>query len=139
MPSSPSNQAFTEEGRRNTRQRGAVRDSLDALDHFASAQQVYDAIRERGDKVGLSTVYRTLQAMADVGEVDALQSDGETLYRKCGDVHHHHLVCRDCGRTVEVGGPTIERWAEAVGKDHGFADVTHTIELFGQCPDCAKR
>ena len=66
-----------------------------------------------GDKVGLATVYRNLQAMAADGEIDMLRTDdGEAVYRACSTGHHHHLVCRDCGRTVEVEGPTVEAWAE---------------------------
>lgn len=130
--------AFAEKGRRDTRQRRALREHLDATDSFASAQQVHDDLRAGGDKVGLATVYRTLQAMAEAGELDTLRTDdGETLFRKCGPRHHHHLVCRRCGRTVEVDGPSVERWASRAAEDHGFTDVTHVVELFGLCPACA--
>ena len=130
--------AFAEKGRRDTRQRRALREHLDATDSFASAQQVHDDLRAGGDKVGLATVYRTLQAMAEAGELDTLRTgDGETLFRKCGPRHNHHLVCRQCGRTVEVDGPSVERWASRAAEDHGFTDVTHVVELFGLCPTCA--
>lgn len=133
----PTPRAFGEKGRRDTRQRRALREHLEASDTFTSAQRVYDDLRAGGDKVGLATVYRTLQAMAEAGEVDTLRTDdGETLFRKCGPRHHHHLVCRRCGRTVEVDGPSVERWATQAAEDHGFADVTHVVELFGHCPAC---
>ena len=91
------------EAPRNTRQRRAVADLMEDLDGFRSAQQIHALLEDRGQNVGLSTVYRTLQALAEADEVDALRSDdGETLYRRCSRGHHHHLVCRDCGRTVEV-------------------------------------
>jgi Fur family ferric uptake transcriptional regulator len=126
------------ETQRSTRQRRAVAAILDELDGFASAQEIHDALRHKGDQVGLSTVYRNLQAMADAAEVDALRGgDGETLYRQCSSGHHHHLVCRTCGRTVEVEGPTVERWADAVAAEHGFRDVEHTLEIFGTCADCS--
>lgn len=125
-------------GRRATRQRVAVAAVLDDLVGFQSAQQIHDLLRRQGDSVGLTTVYRSLQAMADAGEVDVLRTDdGEAMYRRCGSAHHHHLVCRDCGRAVEVEGPTVERWAEQVAAKHGFSDVTHTVEVFGTCSDCA--
>ena len=90
--------------------------------------------------VGLATVYRTLQALADDGEVDVLRTDdGEAVYRRCCTGHHHHLVCRACGRTVEVEGPTVERWADTVAAEHGFTDVRHTLEIVGTCADCAAR
>jgi Fur family ferric uptake transcriptional regulator len=127
---------------RSTRQGGAVRDALQNAGGFRSAQEVYAALRGQGDSVGLSTVYRHLQALADDGLVDAIQSpDGETTYRYCGEGgsgHHHHLVCRVCGRAEEVEGPAIEKWAAAVGAAHGYADVDHTVELFGTCAACAR-
>jgi len=84
-------------------------------------------------------VYRHLQSLADAGEVDVLRTDsGESVYRRCAsDEHHHHLVCRACGRTVEVAGPEVEAWADRVGQEHGFADVTHTVEILGLCGQCA--
>jgi Fur family ferric uptake transcriptional regulator len=122
---------------RATRQRRAVSDALAELDDFHSAQQIHDILVRRGDRVGLSTVYRTLQSMADAEEVDVLRSDeGEALYRRCSSGHHHHLVCRTCGRTVEVEGPTVERWADRIAAEHDFADVSHTLEIFGVCADC---
>jgi Fur family transcriptional regulator, ferric uptake regulator len=122
---------------RATRQRRAVSDALAELDDFHSAQQIHDILSRRGDRVGLSTVYRTLQSLADAHEVDVLRSDdGEALYRRCSSGHHHHLVCRTCGRTVEVEGPTVERWADRIAAEHDFADVSHTLEIFGVCADC---
>lgn len=123
--------------RRPTRQRRAVAAALDAVSDFRSAQEIHDLLKRRGDTVGLTTVYRTLQALADSGEIDILRnSDGEALYRRCSDGHHHHLVCRSCGRTVEVEGPTVERWAQRVAAEHGYADLSHTLEIFGTCTHC---
>ncbi len=99
---------------RQTRQRTAVKAALDGRDEFMSAQQLHDVLRQQGDSVGLTTVYRSLQALADAGEVDLLVTDdGETVYRRCSPEHHHHLVCRSCGRTVEIAGPAVETWADA--------------------------
>ena len=120
---------------RPTRQRRAVSAALDAVDDFRSAQDIHTLLRERGETVGLTTVYRTLLALADGGEVDVLRT-GEALYRRCSGGHHHHLVCRHCGRTVEVAGPTVERWADSIAAEHGFSDVSHTLEIFGTCRSC---
>ena len=118
-------------------QRRAVASALQSFDDFRSAQDIHDLLRKNGENVGLSTVYRTLQALADGGELDVLRTeDGEAVYRRCSATHHHHLVCRSCGRTVEVEGPTVERWADGVAGEHGFTDVSHTLEIFGTCPDC---
>ena len=125
---------------RPTRQRVAVSSVLDDLDEFRSAQEIHAMLRARGERVGLATVYRTLQGLAQAAEVDVLRSaDGEVVYRRCASgEHHHHLVCRTCGRTVEVAGPAVERWAEKVAAEHGFAEVSHTLEVFGTCAACAE-
>lgn len=124
---------------RNTRQRRAVSAVLDELDGFASAQQIHGELGRKGEKVGLSTVYRNLQALVDAELVDALRGgDGEVLYRRCEEAeHHHHLVCRSCGRAVEVAGPAVEAWSSKVAATHGFVDVEHTLEIFGTCAECA--
>ncbi|MBS2938620.1 transcriptional repressor [Nocardioides sp. J2M5] len=125
-------------GVRPTRQRRAVAAALDAFDDFRSAQEIHDLIAQRGESVGLATVYRTLSALAEAGDVDMLRTeDGEAVWRSCSGTHHHHLVCRTCGATVEVEGPAVERWADAIAAEHGFADISHTLELFGTCPRCA--
>jgi Fur family transcriptional regulator, ferric uptake regulator len=122
---------------RQTRQRTAIAEILAEVDDFRSAQQLHDDLRHRGVSVGLTTVYRCLQSLTAAGEIDFLINDeGETVYRKCSGEHHHHLVCRACGATVEIAGPTVERWADAVAAEHGYSQVSHTMELFGFCPRC---
>lgn len=125
---------------RMTRQRSAVTDLLDDVDDFRSAQQLHELLRDRGQGIGLATVYRTLQSLAEGGEVDVLRTaDGEAMYRRCARrEHHHHLICRECRATVEIDGPTVESWAAQVGQAHGFAGIEHTIELWGTCADCTR-
>ena len=123
---------------RSTRQKRALAAILDASDGFRSAQDLFAELRAGGQNVGLTTVYNQLRAMAGSGDVDVLRgADGETRYRRCGSGHHHHLVCRQCGRTVEVGGQEAERWAAQVAASHGFSDVTHIVEILGTCAQCA--
>ncbi|WP_433529463.1 Fur family transcriptional regulator [Micromonospora sp. CA-263727] len=124
---------------RNTRQRSAVSALLAEVEGFHSAQDLHAMLRERGERVGLTTVYRTLQSLADASEIDVMRPPGgENLYRRCSEGHHHHLVCRVCGRTVEVAGPAVETWADRVAAQHGFTDVSHTLEIFGTCPTCTS-
>jgi Fur family ferric uptake transcriptional regulator len=129
---------MTETVRRPTRQRAAVQALLVDIDDFVSAQNLHARLRDQGQTVGLATVYRTLQAMATDGDVDMLRTDdGEAVYRRCSTSnHHHHLVCRSCGRTVEVEGPAVESWADKVSAENGFSDVRHTLEIVGTCSDC---
>jgi len=122
---------------RPTRQRRAVAAALDTFDDFRSAQEIHDRITADGGSVGLATVYRTLGTLADAGEVDMLRTeDGEAIWRRCSETHHHHLVCRGCGATIEVEGPTVEAWTRSIADQHGFADISHTLEIFGTCPSC---
>ncbi|HEY0949542.1 Fur family transcriptional regulator [Nocardioides sp.] len=123
---------------RPTRQRRAVTEVLESFTDFRSAQEIHELLGERGETVGLATVYRTLQRLSEAGDVDVLRTeDGEAIYRRCSDSHHHHLVCRSCGATVEVEGPAVERWTRAIAAEHGYADVSHTLEIFGTCARCS--
>lgn len=111
--------------------------TLERVGGFASAQELYQMLRRDGDGIGLTTVYRALQSLLDDKIVDVLRrEDGEALYRLCGEAHHHHLVCRSCGSTVEIEGSSVEKWAEAVAQEHRFREVGHTVELFGLCSKC---
>ncbi len=126
--------------RRPTRQRAALTDALAATAEFRSAQDIHAGLVSTGARVGLATVYRNLQAMAEDGDVDVIRTpDGEAVYRSCSTpVHHHHVVCRVCGLTVEVTGDAVERWADAIAAEHGFSQVRHTLEIDGLCRDCAR-
>jgi Fur family ferric uptake transcriptional regulator len=124
---------------RSTRQKRALAALLAGSSGFRSAQDLFTELRGRGENVGLTTVYNQLGALAEAGEVDAVRTEtGEVLYRQCATAnHHHHLLCRRCGRTIEVEGPEVEEWADRVAAVHGFADVAHTVEVVGTCADCA--
>lgn len=124
---------------RTTRQRAAVGEALDRAGGFRTAQALHDEMKAAGETVGLTTVYRTLQGLAEAGEVDVLRrGDGEAIYRRCATgEHHHHLVCRTCGASVEVASDDVERWAATTAERHGFTDVEHTAELYGVCSGCS--
>ncbi len=127
-------------GTRPTRQRRAVMAALARSEVFRSAQDIHAALRGDGEAIGLTTVYRTLQALADADEVDVLRTpEGESVYRQCSTGHHHHLVCRECGTAVEIAGPAVEQWARQTAREHGFAEIEHTLEIFGTCTACATR
>lgn len=124
--------------KRNTWQRAAVREALGGSDGFVSAQSLHAALRDSGSPIGIATVYRALADLADSGEADQLQQDGEALYRACTPgVHHHHLICRNCGRTVEIEADAVEAWAHQVAAHYGFTHPSHVVDVFGLCPECA--
>ncbi len=109
------------------------------VDGFRSAQEIFDVIRQRGRKVGLTTVYRTLQALASIDEVDVLRVDEkEIVYRRCDSAeHHHHLICRACSKSIEVESAELEEWAARIARNNGYRDVQHTAEIYGVCPVCS--
>jgi Fur family ferric uptake transcriptional regulator len=127
--------------RRSTRQRTAILHALQEAGSFLSAQELYDTLRSKGLRVGLTTVYRNLQMMADLNEVDVVRrTDGESIFRRCdADDHHHHLVCRSCGSTVELANDELEAWAKSLAEKHRFSEVTHDLELFGLCRECSAK
>jgi len=127
--------------KRSTRQRAEILEVLETSPVFSTAQELHAVLRDRGSSVGLTTVYRNLQALVDEDVVDVvLGTRGESMFRKCArDTHHHHLVCTRCRRSVEVDSSDLERWADATAREHGFTILDHVAELFGLCQTCATR
>lgn len=133
---------MTSTPQRRTRQRAAVAGVLRDLEEFRTTQDIHDLLRHRGESIGLATVYRTLQAMAESGEADVVRTpDGQNAYRGCGQAlrHHHHLICRSCGTTVEWEMAGMEELVADLARRHGFTDVGHELELFGLCATCSAR
>ncbi|CAN5176320.1 transcriptional repressor [soil metagenome] len=125
--------------KRHTWQREAVRDALSGSEAFVSAQTLHSALRDKGSPIGLATVYRALADLAVEGEADHLQQEGESLYRACTPgSHHHHLICRSCGLTVEIEANEVEQWARTVAAQHGFTQPNHVVDVFGLCADCSR-
>lgn len=127
-----------EPAQRTTKQRTEITELLATIDEFLTAQEIHSLLQERGSSIGLATVYRNLSSLAERGDVDAVTAaTGETRYRSCSNLHHHHLTCTQCGRTVEVAVDEIEAICVKLAKRHGFRNVLHTIELAGTCRECA--
>jgi Fur family ferric uptake transcriptional regulator len=126
--------------KRNTWQREAVREALGSNAGFVSAQSLHSGLRGTGSPIGLATVYRALSELAVEGDADSLQSDqGEALYRACTPgQHHHHLICRNCGLTVELEADAVEAWAHQVAIKNGFTQPSHIVDVFGLCAECSR-
>jgi Fur family ferric uptake transcriptional regulator len=125
--------------RRMTPQQRVVSEALARHGGFVSAQALYSDLRSGDEPVGLATVYRSLASLVEHGSADVMQTGtGESVYRLCSQAHHHHLVCRVCGRTVEIVSPTVERWSTKVASDNGYAEVEHTLQLSGICAPCQR-
>lgn len=124
---------------RNTWQRDRVRAALSENPGFVSAQDLHAALRDENTGIGLATVYRALATLAASGEADQLQSpEGEAIYRACSSTgHHHHLICRSCGTTVEIQATDVEEWAQRTASEHGFTQAEHVVDIFGLCMTCS--
>lgn len=126
---------------RQTKQRAAILSTLDDAGDFRSAQQWHESLRSEGSTVGLATVYRALQSMAEAGDVDTVVTDsGETLYRRCeaSETHHHHLRCRRCGAAEEIDVPDFEARVRDIAAAHGYTSADHTVEITGLCRECTR-
>jgi Fur family ferric uptake transcriptional regulator len=131
--------APTESRGRKTHQRSAVLGVLGESARFRTAQDIYAELRAQGARVGLTTVYRHLQKLADEGSIHSLQTpDRQTAYRLCGAERHHHLVCIGCGAGVEVPVTELEDWVEGEAARRGYSGITHNVEIFGTCPLCSS-
>ncbi|MHA7176607.1 Fur family transcriptional regulator [Arthrobacter sp. Sr24] len=124
---------------RVTKQRVAISAAMDTLDDFVSTQELHRLLHEAGTRVSLATTYRILASMAEEGLLDTLRNgEGEAVYRRCNATsHHHHLLCRNCGKTVEIEAPAVESWAARIAAENGFTEVQHTVEIYGLCPECS--
>ena len=122
-----------------TRQK-AIRDALEASGRFVCAQDLHARMRAGGHRIGLTTVYRALRALADHGDADVIiTEDGQRAYRVCdSSASHHHLICRWCGRAAELPATALERWVADVSLRHGYTGVCCAAEIFGTCPRCPE-
>jgi Fur family transcriptional regulator, ferric uptake regulator len=119
----------------------AVLKALISQHGFRSAHDIHTALRADGQNISLSTVYRHIQSFAEQGLTDVICTPGgEITYRLCGPSthlpHHHHLVCRHCGRAEEVHAHALEDWVDEVARTHSYSEVDHTIEVSGVCAAC---
>ena len=121
---------------RRTEQREAIFDALRSSDRAVTAQELHGQL----EGVGLATVYRNLQRLADSGDADTLRRDnGEVAFLMCASGHHHHLTCRECGRVERIRDCRLDDWARGVAADHGFSQVEHRAELVGLCARCSRK
>ena len=129
-------QALREAGLRPTRQRLSVLESLRDRADAVTAQDLHAELRAAGHGIGLTTVYRTLTALADAELLDVFTRDGEQAFRRCGQVHHHHLLCETCNRVEELSSDEVEEWVHRAAQRHGFSVTGHRADIFGICSSC---
>lgn len=129
-------QILSAHGGRATKQRLIVLQALMRVQNDVTAQALHSQLRPDHPKLGLATVYRTLNSLADAGIIHALPHGDSTCFRYCAPGHHHHLTCRACHRVIEIRDCTVAGWADQTAAEHGFREVNHTVELVGLCGRC---
>jgi Fur family transcriptional regulator, ferric uptake regulator len=125
-------------GLRRTRQRAAILETLGDCRDFVSAGELHALLEAGGASIGLTTVYRALHDLEHAELVDVVRDEaGGRHYRQRPVAgHRHYLICRCCGLSRPVDTDVVERWAESLADDSGFAEIEHTLELAGVCANC---
>jgi Fur family ferric uptake transcriptional regulator len=123
---------------RMTAPRWAVIEEFAALGRYITAKELHERLRRRHARVGLATVYRTLETLESVGAAArAPQPHGETAYLFCPVKHHHHAVCTKCGKVADVSCGSLARLERALTAELRFKLVQHRFEFFGVCDRCS--
>ncbi len=130
-------------GIRITRKRQAILDVLKNTDEHLTAENIYFILKRKNVKVGLATIYRTLDLFYQNGIVNKINiGDGTIRYEYVDkkSVHHHHLVCIKCGKVMEYTDEKepafLEELAARIKKNYGFSVLSHEIYLYGICKEC---
>jgi Fur family ferric uptake transcriptional regulator len=127
-------------GFRMTRQRVIILQALCELDGHGGAEEIYNRATLHRRDVDLSTVYRTLERLRDLRILS--QTDlgrGYAEYEILTDQPHHHLVCRDCGRVMDLEHSYLAASSEAIRRDFDFEPIFDHFAIFGQCRECSER
>jgi Fur family ferric uptake transcriptional regulator len=126
-------------GHRRGGARSAVVELLGKQNCCLSAQEIFDDLRRARRPVGIASVYRALEVLVDLRLVKRVEAgDGLARFEPAlvdGD-HHHHLVCRDCGKVEAFRDPRLERTIDRIADGLGYSIEEHEVVLTGACADC---
>jgi len=132
-------QTLQEKGYRLTPQRIMVLDALHSVDSHISAEEIYAKVKAKYPYANISTVYRTLELLKELGLVTEIDlDDGRVRYHLAEKGHHHHLVCSKCGSVIDLPESSLLKLTQALAHDYQFqADLRH-LAIFGLCANCQK-
>ncbi|HSG08997.1 MAG TPA: Fur family transcriptional regulator [Longimicrobiales bacterium] len=128
-----------EQGLPVTHQREAVADVVFESEEHLSVDGIEQRLRERGDRIGKATIYRTLDLLVRsrlVEEHDFGEGFKRYEHRLSRQPVHEHLVCLECGKVIEFQSPEIQAVEGRVQQDHGFVPARHRLEIYGLCREC---
>jgi len=129
--------SLSELGYRLTPQRLMILSAVAGADSHISAEEIYAQVRARYPHMNISTVYRTLELLKELGLVtETDMGDGRVRYHSIGKGHHHHLVCEKCGKIIDIEESMLSPlWAEIRQKYNFRVNMKH-LAFFGLCPKC---
>ncbi len=120
---------------RNTRQRRIVLEELRKVTSHPTATELYKAVRERLPKISLGTVYRNLDLLSQLGEVQKLKSGGAQIRFDGNPEQHYHIRCLRCGSVADAHRPPLDISADDL-QQNGYKVLGHRLEFIGVCPRC---
>ena len=126
---------------KRTAQRDTIlRTFLDTRDHL-STDELYRLVKKEDNRIGFTTVYRTLKLLAECGLASEVAfNDGIARYEhQYQRRNHHHMVCTDCGSSVEFFSADIERIEREIGRKHKYLTTRHSFQIYGMCEKCQKK
>ncbi len=123
---------------RHSGQREKILDVFLNTGKHLTVAEIYQLVRKKYPEIGYATVYRAMKVVEDSGLAETLDfGDGVTRYEhKYGRQHHDHLICCQCGKSIEVVKLEIEKLQEKMAKEHGFTPIRHKLQIFGICKNC---
>lgn len=132
-------ETLREQGYRLTPQRLLILSAIHGTDHHISAEEIYEQVCAKYPNVNISTVYRTLELLKELGLVTETDlGGGKFRYHSLEKGHHHHLICRKCGRIFELDEAVLNPIEGTILRKYGFkADLSH-LAVFGNCVECQK-
>jgi Fur family ferric uptake transcriptional regulator len=128
-------------GLKHTDQRDTIlRTFLETRDHL-STDELHRLVKRKDPKIGFTTVYRTLKLLADAGLASEVAfHDGVARFEhQYNRRSHHHMVCTECGGSVEFFSPEVGKLEQEIGKKHHYLTTRHTFQIYGVCEDCRKK
>lgn len=128
-------------GLKHTAQRDTIlRTFLETREHL-STDELHRLVQKRSPRIGFTTVYRTLKVLADCGlaSVVAFHDGIARFEHQYGRRSHHHMVCTQCGASVEFFSPQVRRVEQDIGRKHHYQTTRHTFQIYGICEDCRKK
>ena len=128
-------------GYKITPQRRAVLDAVTSSHEHMTPAEIYDRVSRDHPGIGLVTIYRTLEILTELGLICEMHLGGNyrSYLMRRPSVHHHHLICSDCGRVVDFTDCNLDELEERLSKETDFRINGHLLEFLGQCPACCKK